>query len=86
MSVALPPLGRLPSPAFQLYLHHVRGLVEVAIDIHDGNGPVTYVLQNIVGIAGEPAVPATVYLGFIGSCGALTDRHQVNNLEIETLQ
>jgi hypothetical protein len=62
------------------------GLVEVAIDIHDGNGPVTYVSKNIVGVAGQPAVPATVYVGFIGSCGGDDDRHQVNNLEIETLQ
>jgi hypothetical protein len=62
------------------------GLVEVAIDIHDGNGPVTYVSENIVGVAGQPAVPPTVYVGFIGSCGGYDDRHQLNNLEIETLQ
>jgi hypothetical protein len=62
------------------------GLVEVAIDIHDGNGPVTYVSENIVGVAGQPAVPATVYVGFIGSCGSADDRHQVNDLTISTLQ
>src|SRR5580704_7415883 len=42
------------------------GLVEVAIDIHDGRGFVRYVSKNIVGVNGQPAVPASVYVGFAG--------------------
>ena len=62
------------------------GLAEVAIDIHDGNGPVTYVSENIVGINGQPAVPSSVYVGFIASTGTFYNRQQIDDLTIETLQ
>ena len=62
------------------------GLVEVAIDIHDGNGPVTYLSENIVGIAGQPAVPPSVFVGFMGATGGLDNRHQIGSLTISTLQ
>jgi hypothetical protein len=62
------------------------GLLEVAIDIHDGNGPLTYLSENIVGVAGQPAVPATVYVGFEASTGGLYNRHQIGGVTISTLQ
>jgi len=61
------------------------GLLEVAIDIHDGNGPVTYISESIVGVHGQPAVPATVYVGFIAATGTFYNRHQIGNLTISTL-
>jgi hypothetical protein len=62
------------------------GLVEVAIDIHDGNGSLTYVSQQIVGVNGQPAVPATVFVGFAAGTGGSYNRHQIGNLTISTLQ
>jgi hypothetical protein len=62
------------------------GTLEVAFDIHDGNGFVTYLTESIVGVAGQPAVPAKVFVGFIGSTGGLSDRHEMANLTISTLQ
>ena len=62
------------------------GLLEVAIDIHDGNGPVTYLSETIVGVNGQPAVPATVYVGFISSTGGSYNRHQIGGLTISTLE
>ena len=61
------------------------GLLEVAIDIHDGNGPVTYISETIVGVNGQPAVPANVFVGFIGSTGGSYNRHQIGDLTISTL-
>ena len=61
------------------------GHLEVAIDIHDGNGPVTYISETIVGVKGQPAVPASVFVGFIGSTGGSYNRHQIGNLTISTL-
>src|SRR5580704_1416454 len=52
------------------------GLLEVSIDIHDGQGFVTYLSEKIVGVQGQPALPPNVYVGFIGSCGLNDDRHQ----------
>jgi FtsP/CotA-like multicopper oxidase with cupredoxin domain len=59
-----------------------NGLLTVAIDIHDGNGFVTYYSQSIVGVNGQPAVPANVYFGFSASSGSTTNRHQVTGLII----
>jgi hypothetical protein len=61
------------------------GLVEVALDRHDGQGFVTYLSESIVGVAGQPPVPATVFVGFIGSTGGLHDRHEITDLTISTL-
>jgi len=62
------------------------GLLEVGIDIHDGNGLVTYISEDIVGVNGQPAVPDSVYVGFIASTGTFYNRHQITNLTISTLQ
>lgn len=62
------------------------GLLEVAIDIHDGRGFVTYLSKNIVGVNAQPAVPATVYVGFTGSNGGLYERRQIDDVTISTLQ
>jgi hypothetical protein len=52
---------------------------------HDGNGFVEYVSKNIVGAKGQPAVPATVYVGFVGSNGYDYDRRQIDDVTITTL-
>ena len=62
------------------------GALTVSIDRHDGNGPLSYYSQSIVGVAGEPAVPANVYLGFTSSTGGSYSVHQVNGLTIAALQ
>jgi hypothetical protein len=61
------------------------GLLEVAFDIHDGHGFVTYLSETVAGINGQPSVPAMVYVGFIGSSGAGFSTHQINDLTISTL-
>ena len=58
------------------------GYVTCAIDIHDGNGFVTYYSQSIVGVNGQPAVPANVYIGVTGSNGGGVDRHQIEDFFI----
>jgi hypothetical protein len=63
-----------------------QGLLEVSVDVHDGNGPTTYVSEDIVGVNGQPAVPSSVYVGFIAATGTYYNRHQVQNLTISTLQ
>ena len=72
-------------PAVEIMLQP-DGLLQVAIDIHDGQGYVTYISKNIVGIAGEPAVPSSVYIGINGSNGANYERHEIDDLSITTLQ
>lgn len=62
------------------------GLLEVSIDIHNGQGFITYLSLNTAGLHGQPAVPANVYVGFIGSNGGQYDRHQIGDLTISTLQ
>lgn len=58
------------------------GYVSCSVDIHNGQGFVTYYSQSIVGVAGEPAVPANVYIGVTGSNGGGYNRHQIENLSI----
>ena len=58
------------------------GYVTCAVDIHDGKGFVTYYSQAIVGVAGQPAVPANVYVGVTGSNGAGVNRHQIEDFFI----
>jgi len=52
----------------------------------DGNGYVTYLSKNIVGIAGQPPVPRKVWIGFNGSTGGSVDQHQIDNLRVGTLR
>ena len=61
------------------------GALTVAIDRHDGNGYVTYYTATIVGVNGQPAVPALVYVGFSGSTGGSFERHLVTNLSVTAL-
>jgi hypothetical protein len=58
------------------------GYLSCAVDLHDGNGFITYYAQSIVGVHGEPAVPASVYIGVTGSNGSADDRHQIGDLYI----
>jgi FtsP/CotA-like multicopper oxidase with cupredoxin domain len=62
------------------------GVLSVAIDRHDGNGPVAYYSQTIVGVNAEPAVPPSVYFGFTSSTGGSYSRHQISGLTITALQ
>ena len=59
-----------------------NGLLTVAIDTHTGNGFVPYYSQTIVGVSGQPAVPANIRFGFSASTGGSTNRHQVTGLLI----
>jgi FtsP/CotA-like multicopper oxidase with cupredoxin domain len=61
------------------------GVLTVSVDTHNGNGFVTYFSQSIVGTAGQPAVPASVYLGFTGSTGGSYEAHQVTGLTVTTI-
>lgn len=58
------------------------GQLTVSIDRHDGNGFVPYYSHVIAGVNGQPAVPASVYVGFTGSTGGLDDRHQIGGFSI----
>jgi hypothetical protein len=62
------------------------GLLEVAFDIHDGHGYVTYLSKKIVGIAGQPKVPRKVWIGFNASTGADVDLHQIDDVRVSTLR
>jgi hypothetical protein len=61
------------------------GTLSVAVDRHDGNGFVMYYSQMIVGVAGQPAVPANVYVGLSAATGGITDVHQVTGLVVSAL-
>ncbi len=62
------------------------GLLSVAIDRHDGNGLVTYIAPTqVAGVNGQPALPATVYLGFIAAGGGANARHQISNVSVATV-
>jgi FtsP/CotA-like multicopper oxidase with cupredoxin domain len=61
------------------------GTLSAAIDTHDGSGFVPYYAQSIVGIGGQPAVPAAVHIGFSAGTGAAYGRHQIGNLTVTSL-
>ncbi len=61
------------------------GLLTVAVDRHDGNGFVVYDSQSIVGVNGEPAVPAQVYFGMSAATGGNYNTHQVTGLVVSAL-
>jgi hypothetical protein len=59
------------------------GILSLTIDRHNGKGPQTYIPPtNVIGLIGEPAVPANVYLGFTSSQGASNERHEISNVLI----
>ncbi len=61
------------------------GFLTVSIDRHDGNGFVAYYTQSIVGVGGEPAVPANVYFGLSASTGGSYNIHQIGGLTVTAL-
>jgi hypothetical protein len=77
------PNRNYKAPTFDVSISH-KGLVQVAIDIHDGNGFVQYISKNIVGVNGQPNVPNTVYVGFAGSNGSAYERRQIDDVVIST--
>jgi len=85
-SMEQPSSRRRPkhAPSVEIKLER-NGLLEVAFDIHNGQGYVTYLSRNIVGIAGQPRVPRSVYIGINGSNGANYERHQIDDLRIWAL-
>jgi hypothetical protein len=59
------------------------GLLSVSIDRHDGTGLVAYIAPTqVVGVNGQPALPATLYVGFVGAGGGANTRHQINNVVV----
>jgi FtsP/CotA-like multicopper oxidase with cupredoxin domain len=58
------------------------GALTVSIDRHDGNGSLPYYSGTIVGVAGEPAVPANVYVGLSAGTGGSYQRHQVSGFSV----
>ncbi len=58
------------------------GALSVAIDRHDGNGSLPYYSQTIVGLSGQPAVPANVYVGLTASTGGSFNRHQITGFSV----
>lgn len=61
-------------------------LLSVAIDYHDGNGPIVELANlDISAVNGQGAYPDSFKVGFSGSTGAFVDYHEIRNLSIETL-
>jgi FtsP/CotA-like multicopper oxidase with cupredoxin domain len=58
------------------------GLLTVGIDHHDGNGTVARYSQTVVGVNGQPAVPANVYIGLTASTGGYFNRHQITGFSV----
>jgi FtsP/CotA-like multicopper oxidase with cupredoxin domain len=58
------------------------GALTVSIDRHDGNGSLPYYSGAVAGVAGEPAVPANVYVGLTAATGGLSQRHQVTGFSV----
>jgi hypothetical protein len=59
------------------------GLLSVSIDRHDGNGLVAYIAPTqVVGVNGQPALPANFIVGFIGAGGGANTRHQINDVVV----
>ncbi|MBD5606310.1 MAG: multicopper oxidase domain-containing protein [Candidatus Eremiobacteraeota bacterium] len=62
-----------------------NGFLTVEIDPHDGKGYRTAYNAAIVGVGGQPALPAQVYLGFGGGTGGKHQVHQISNLSVTPL-
>jgi FtsP/CotA-like multicopper oxidase with cupredoxin domain len=72
------------APTFRTTLT-AAGEVIVEIDHHDGNGFVTYLDKKTVGLSGQPAMPAQLYLAFSSTTGSLDNVHQIGNLTVSYL-
>jgi FtsP/CotA-like multicopper oxidase with cupredoxin domain len=57
-------------------------LLTVEIDPHDGKGYRTAYRKTVAGLAGQPPLPAQVYLGFAGTTGGYGQRHQIYDLTV----
>lgn len=74
-----------PIPASVTITLTASGLVSVTIDRNDGNGPLSYIAPTeIVGVKGQPALPANVYIGLIATSGADEARHEINGFSVST--
>ena len=58
------------------------GSLTVSIDRQDGNGFVQYYSQSIVGVNGQPAIPANVYVGLTASTGGSYNEHQITGFSV----
>jgi hypothetical protein len=83
--LAQPTLTLRPPPVSIQVILKSGGLLDVAFDIHDGHGYVTYLSKNIVGVAGQPKVPRFVWIGFNASTGGSADRHQIDDVRVAAL-
>jgi hypothetical protein len=73
------------APTIQITLT-AAGSLSVAIDIHNGNGFLNVIPPTgIVGLNGQPAIPAAVHIGFTGTTGGSTSRHQIGLLTVTTI-
>ena len=72
------------APTIQIQLT-AAGALSAAIDYHDGNGFNTYYAQSIVGVNGQPAVPANVRFGFAGATGGISSIHEIGSLSVSAL-
>ncbi len=57
-------------------------LLTVEIDPHDGKGYRAIYRKTISGLAGQPPLPAQVYLGFAGATGGYGQLHQIYDLTV----
>lgn len=74
-----------PTPLTVSVTLTAAGVLSLTIDTHNGSGPQTYIPPtNIVGLLGQPAVPANVFIGFTSSQGASNARHEINDVLVTT--
>jgi FtsP/CotA-like multicopper oxidase with cupredoxin domain len=85
-SIDQPSATTRPSnaPTFRTTLTPTGGVI-VEIDRHDGNGFLAYYDNHTVGVNGQPALPAQLYLGFASTTGSLYNTHQIGNLTVSYL-
>jgi len=60
-------------------------VLTVEIDTHDGNGYRTVYSKVLAGVAGEPPLPAQLYVGFAAATGGATNVHQMYGLTVTPL-
>lgn len=76
-------LAARPTPlSVSVTFHSSPATVSVQIDRHDGSGLITYVNHASLSVAGQPAFPSRVYLGFSASNGDSVDYHEIGNVTI----
>jgi hypothetical protein len=74
-----------PTPLTVYVTLTASGTVSVSIDNHRGWGPQSFIPPtNIVGLWGQPKVPANVLIGFTAAGGNFNARHQINDVTFAT--